>query len=585
MTVPALVFSARLNDKSGAAFAALKQKIEQVRGSAKTTATDLGKLSGSLKSFGAGLGIGILSADLLSLPGIVRDTIAEASTLAKTADLIGVTTDQLQELTFGFGLAGVETSKTEDALKQFGRRLAEAETKGGMLADILALNGVALRDTQGRIRPVLDLLRDYADLIKGAASEQERLSLANEAFGEAGATLVLALRNGASGVDDLNREVYRAGGILDEELLRRAEVLDDQFARMWRTFELNGKSAILTVADALADATDSMESALGRLGNADVFKDFSAFLDRYGLLDREAIFSGTVRLNGGFEALAKAQQGQVFNAADLGFGRAGPLEITVTPTTRLPKRRETASAAGARDRKAEISDYQRVLEQLTRERALIGLAAEDQQKLNLLRRAGVDATSEQGRAISALIEEIDRQEAAQARVNETTFFLGSVASSQIGEFINLLGFADDAAGRLASSLAEAALKAALLGEGPLATVFGTNRGGGFLGMLVSGVGASFGKGAGSGIASAFAGMYADGGTLGAGQWGIAGENGPEPVVGPAKVVSNRDAFGANGRQLVVNVTIQTPNPESFRRSRTQIEATIADAVSRGRRGR
>lgn len=38
----------------------------------------------------------------------------------------------------------------------------------------------------------------------------------------------------------------------------------------------------------------------------------------------------------------------------------------------------------------------------------------------------------------------------------------------------------------------------------------------------------------------FAGMFARGGILGAGQWGIAGERGPEPVVGPARVVPGSD---------------------------------------------
>lgn len=41
----------------------------------------------------------------------------------------------------------------------------------------------------------------------------------------------------------------------------------------------------------------------------------------------------------------------------------------------------------------------------------------------------------------------------------------------------------------------------------------------------------------------FAGMFAKGGSIPAGMWGIAGERGPEPVIGPATVVSNQDAQG------------------------------------------
>lgn len=53
----------------------------------------------------------------------------------------------------------------------------------------------------------------------------------------------------------------------------------------------------------------------------------------------------------------------------------------------------------------------------------------------------------------------------------------------------------------------------------------------------------------SNIFSRFAGGFATGGTLAAGQWGIAGENGPEPIFAGASslgVVSNEDAFGGKG---------------------------------------
>jgi len=48
---------------------------------------------------------------------------------------------------------------------------------------------------------------------------------------------------------------------------------------------------------------------------------------------------------------------------------------------------------------------------------------------------------------------------------------------------------------------------------------------------------------GAGFVSAKPPMFAEGGFLGAGKWGIAGENGPELIKGPAQVISNADSFG------------------------------------------
>ncbi|MEG1028467.1 MAG: hypothetical protein RSE34_00105, partial [Brevundimonas sp.] len=76
----------------------------------------------------------------------------------------------------------------------------------------------------------------------------------------------------------------------------------------------------------------------------------------------------------------------------------------------------------------------------------------------------------------------------------------------------------------------------------------------------------------SSFIKSFAGGFAVGGTLSPGQWGIAGENGPEPIFAGAQrmsVVSNEDAYGGRGRGGVTfNVT--TPNADSFRRSQRQL---------------
>ncbi len=66
---------------------------------------------------------------------------------------------------------------------------------------------------------------------------------------------------------------------------------------------------------------------------------------------------------------------------------------------------------------------------------------------------------------------------------------------------------------VAQAIASAALQASILGTGPLAGLMGTGGGGGLLGA----------------IGGLFGGAFAIGGTLPAGQWGIVGERGPEPI--------------------------------------------------------
>ena len=70
-----------------------------------------------------------------------------------------------------------------------------------------------------------------------------------------------------------------------------------------------------------------------------------------------------------------------------------------------------------------------------------------------------------------------------------------------------------------------------------------------LSALSSGGGSGLLSGLG-GLLSGFKGFFAEGGTLGAGEWGFAGEKGTEPVVGPSTILPNKVlSHAAPGRFL------------------------------------
>lgn len=75
--------------------------------------------------------------------------------------------------------------------------------------------------------------------------------------------------------------------------------------------------------------------------------------------------------------------------------------------------------------------------------------------------------------------------------------------------------------------------------------------------------------------SLFAGEYANGGDIPAGAYGIAGEHGPEPVFGPAHVMSNRDFRGAGGGDIHVHI-----GNMDFRQSQLGVESQVNAAMRR-----
>ena len=65
--------------------------------------------------------------------------------------------------------------------------------------------------------------------------------------------------------------------------------------------------------------------------------------------------------------------------------------------------------------------------------------------------------------------------------------------------------------------------------------------------------------------------------------GLMGEAGPEAIMPLRRGADGRLGVAAASGGSTVNITINTPDAESFQRSRTQIAATLARAVDRGRR--
>ena len=79
------------------------------------------------------------------------------------------------------------------------------------------------------------------------------------------------------------------------------------------------------------------------------------------------------------------------------------------------------------------------------------------------------------------------------------------------------------------------------------------------------------------LASSFAGGFASGGYIPPGQWGIVGENGPEPAFGGAHGMTVQPRGAGGGVTQVFNIS--TPDANSFRMSQRQIARTAKQRLS------
>lgn len=166
----------------------------------------------------------------------IVETLDKAGEVGEIAERIGLSTDALQVLQITAEETGGKAEDATNSMTRFADALGDAAAGSTYLGKILEANGVALRDQGGNIRKLDDLLVDYARLVNGAATSQEKMMLVTEAFGRrAGPQMLLTLNQIANdGLPNMIAAAKDAGSVLDEEMIKRADELSDAWKRAAR---------------------------------------------------------------------------------------------------------------------------------------------------------------------------------------------------------------------------------------------------------------------------------------------------------------------------------------------------------------
>ena len=223
---------AQLNE----AHARAKDRIEQHKRGQEGLNRTVGDFSGVL-NIAKGALAGFFAA--FSFDRIVRgakDAVAAIAELADKARGVGGI-DQagfLQEARFALGQQGFEESEADKALGVLNRQVGALRIGGGALSTVLPrIEGG--RELAAQLKQARDLREQY-ELIVGALNKMEdagqRAVLATAAFGkDAGLKFGAAAEEGVEGFRRLADEARAAGLVLDQDVIARADALDDRLRK------------------------------------------------------------------------------------------------------------------------------------------------------------------------------------------------------------------------------------------------------------------------------------------------------------------------------------------------------------------
>lgn len=186
------------------------KSVGDVGGALRNASQQLLPLAGLGALSVAGLGFGFLSAS--------RGAIAYAASVQDAADITGIAYGEVQKWHGLFRNGGVGVEESTQAIVKFGEQVRNA-SEGGNKNFLALMNRlrIPLKDVKGQLRPVNDLMLDFADGVAAQTNPMTRNAILIAAFGKAGSKMVPTFKDGAASMRELLDVQERMGKVLGED--------------------------------------------------------------------------------------------------------------------------------------------------------------------------------------------------------------------------------------------------------------------------------------------------------------------------------------------------------------------------------
>lgn len=522
----------------------ISASIDEAGGKVKEFSGRAGSAATVLETLGAaGVAAGVGLAAVVTAMAQARAAMDFADELSDTAAQLDINVEKLQEYRLAVRSAGGETTDADAALKSFNVVLGQAQAGYAKPLKVFEALGFTKEDL-AQVRNGEELLPQIADKVRALGSEAERA-----AFLDKLGLLPMKplLEQGAEGMRDLMKAQRDMGAVMDQETIAKAALAHDKLEELATVINTRLLSAFANLTPAMADAGGELARLITQFDNWFSNPELQRRLHIVGQLAGGMAKGGIL---GGWKALFNLDYERDVKVEDIKamLDRRAPAAptnppnlVTLPPTSRTKTAKDKARAdgryAGGGGRVVDVNSdtisYQDPLNVFVAKGGLDTLDA----------RLRVDST------FKAAGEALAKAEASLADLRKRTYdgiydaTYGALDAAFRGGAKGVLRyFMEQLTMGLMQSIAKGVADSAIKGGS---------------GSIVG----SFAK---------FAGFFAGGGDIPAGQWGIAGEKGAELIKGPASVLSNADSLKA----LTAAASRPVAMPVASPFARSEIKLTI-----------
>lgn len=176
---------------------------------------------------------------------------------------------------FARGLGGVKDAS--EGVAESGKGIAQS------LADI----GVNANDSEGKVRPLADLLPDVADAFARMADGPAKTALAIQLFGKQGAELIPILNKGKEGIAEMAKAAEEAGLTMSTDTIQAIDKLkqaQDALGDSWGALSRKIGTAAIPALTSIVDALNYYTGTSGTMTEA--FQTVNTELEKFYMAGR-----------------------------------------------------------------------------------------------------------------------------------------------------------------------------------------------------------------------------------------------------------------------------------------------------------
>ena len=195
----------------------------------KAIGRSLNKVRKAVFSMKAGF---IAAAGVAGLGFLIKRSMNATDEMAKMSRAVGVSVEELQALRHAAALGGLASTQLDKAVQKLAINMADMSRGVGLAKDVFEKHNISVKNADGSLRSVMDVMADVADVTKGMTNETEKADLAYKLFGARGAKMINMLNGGSEAMAAAMKEAEKLGLVMSADTAKGVEEANDAIQRL-----------------------------------------------------------------------------------------------------------------------------------------------------------------------------------------------------------------------------------------------------------------------------------------------------------------------------------------------------------------